>query len=565
MKINSKDFRVRPGEKVKLREWPTVVKPFCKSKKRYQKLLEEHVEELSSLQRLHYASNRYALLLIFQGMDAAGKDGAIRHVMSGVNPQGCEVFSFKQPSAEELEHDFLWRTTCRLPERGRIGIFNRSYYEEVLVVRVHPEILRSQGLPEELLDEKTIWKERYRSIVDLEEHLHRNGTRIIKFFLHLSKDEQRKRFLERIDEPDKNWKFSLADIHERKYWKHYMKAYEACLNATSTHHAPWYVVPADDKENARLIVSQIVLDALNELKMAYPKTTAKRRRELKSIRVLYFGLRLAIAPDRVVFLKRNWLFVLAILVPILRFFPFLQTLPLARALTATFGMQVIWMFASADLGLRSLRRTMGRRGTGYVLTFTVVVILAGAAGMLHFENDSPDPQGIHSYPKALWWVAMQITNIGSGYRPVTVGGHVLCLGISIFALAIFGYLTAVFAAFFIGRDAEDPKSEIPNQTSILQLSAEVALLRRSIDDVLRRVSDAAPRSAEPPPLAGSRVKSNGETCRGQPGSIQHEIKRQRSINRQSKSAHAQPAGDFPKQRWELNSIRNFLWRQNHDP
>ena len=224
--------------------------------------------------------------------------------------------------------------------------------------------------------------------------------------------------------------------------------------------------------------------------------------------VLYFGLRLAIVPNRGTFLKRNWLLVLAILVPILRFFPFLQTLPLARALTATFGMQVIWMFASADLGLRSLRRTMGRRGTGYVLTFTVVVILAGAAGMLHFENDSPDPQGIHSYPEALWWVAMQITNIGSGYRPVTVGGHVLCLGISIYALAIFGYLTAVFAAFFIGRDAEDPKSEISNQTSILQLSAEVALLRRSIDDVLRRVSDAAPRSAERPPLAGepSQIK-----------------------------------------------------------
>jgi len=206
--------------------------------------------------------------------------------MSGVNPEGCEVFSFKQPSAEELKHDFLWRSTCRLPERGRIGIFNRSYYEEVLVVRVHPEILRAQGLPHELLDEKnkTIWKNRYRSIVDLEEHLHRNGTRIIKVFLHLSKDEQRKRFLERIDEADKNWKFSLADIHERKYWKHYMQVYEACLNATSTHQAPWYVVPADDKDNARLIVSQIVLDTLNGLKMAYPKTTAKRRRELKSIR-----------------------------------------------------------------------------------------------------------------------------------------------------------------------------------------------------------------------------------------------------------------------------------------
>jgi PPK2 family polyphosphate:nucleotide phosphotransferase len=203
--------------------------------------------------------------------------------MSGVNPEGCDVFSFKQPSAEELEHDFLWRTTCRLPERGRIGIFNRSYYEEVLVVRVHPEILRAQGLSDELLDEKTIWKGRYRSIVDLEEHLHRNGTRIVKVFLHLSKNEQRKRFLERLDEPDKNWKFSLSDIHERKYWKHYVKAYEACLHATSTHHAPWYVVPADDKENARLIVSPIVLDAFKALKMAYPKTTPTRRRELKSI------------------------------------------------------------------------------------------------------------------------------------------------------------------------------------------------------------------------------------------------------------------------------------------
>jgi len=283
MKIDSEDFRVRPRKKVQLSEWPTIVKPFCRSQEEYQKLLGEHVEELSSLQLLHYASDRYALLLIFQGMDAAGKDGAIRHVMSGVNPQGCQVFSFKQPSADELEHDFLWRTTRCLPERGRIGIFNRSYYEEVLVVRVHPEILRSQGLSEELRDEKTIWEERYRSIRDLERHLYRNGTRTIKVFLHLSQGEQRKRFLERIDDPDKNWKFSLADIHERKYWKQYMEAYEACLSATSSHHAPWYVVPADDKENARLIVSQIVLDALNELKMAYPKTTAKRRLELKAI------------------------------------------------------------------------------------------------------------------------------------------------------------------------------------------------------------------------------------------------------------------------------------------
>jgi PPK2 family polyphosphate:nucleotide phosphotransferase len=284
MKINSKDFRVRPGKKVRLADWPTKVKTFFKSKKNYKKLLEEHVEKLSSLQRLHYASSRYALLLIFQGMDSGGKDGAIRHVMSGVNPQGCQVFSFKQPSAEELKHDFLWRTTRRLPERGRIGIFNRSYYEEVLIVRVHPEILKGEGLADELIDEKSIWKQRYRSITDLEKHLHRNGTRIVKVFLHLSKKEQRKRFLERIDEPEKNWKFSLSDINERKYWKHYMKAYEACLSETSAEHSPWYVVPADDKENARLIVSQIVLDSLDELQMEYPKTTEKRRQELTVIR-----------------------------------------------------------------------------------------------------------------------------------------------------------------------------------------------------------------------------------------------------------------------------------------
>ena len=285
-KINSHHFRVRPRSRVKLKEWPTRVKPVCKTKKKYQKLLEAHVAELSALQNLHYASNKSALLLIFQGMDAAGKDGAIRHVMSGVNPQGCEVFSFKQPSAEELEHDFLWRTSCRLPERGRIGIFNRSYYEEVLVVRLHPELLLNQGLSEPLRDEKSLWEERYRSIVDLERHLHRNGTKIIKFFLHLSKDEQRKRFLERIDKPDKNWKFSLADIHERKFWQHYMKAYENCLEATSTSAAPWFIVPADDKEDSRLIVSQIVLDALQELKMAYPKSTPKRHRKLQSIRKL---------------------------------------------------------------------------------------------------------------------------------------------------------------------------------------------------------------------------------------------------------------------------------------
>jgi PPK2 family polyphosphate:nucleotide phosphotransferase len=259
------------------------VPPFFKSKEKYQTLLERHVASLSSLQQLHYASGRYAMLLIFQGMDSAGKDGAIRHVMSGVNPEGCEVFSFKQPSAEELKHDFLWRTTCRLPERGRIGIFNRSYYEEVLITRVHPEILSTQNLPKPARDTKHFWRERYRSIVDLEGHLHRNGTKIIKFFLHLSNKEQKKRFLQRIDEPEKNWKFSASDIHERKYWQHYMHAYADCLAATSTHHAPWYAVPADDKDNARLIVSQIIIDAFADLRMAYPKSTPKRRRELKSI------------------------------------------------------------------------------------------------------------------------------------------------------------------------------------------------------------------------------------------------------------------------------------------
>jgi len=284
MKIKLKDYQVEEGKKVKLKKWPTLVKPVYKSKEQYQALLDAQVAELSELQQLLYASDRYAVLLIFQAMDAAGKDGAIKHVMSGVNPQGCQVFSFKHPSAMELDHDFLWRTTPCLPERGRIGIFNRSYYEEVLIVRVHPEILRSQNLPEALVDEKTIWSERYHSMVELENHLSRNGTRIIKFFLHLSKEEQRQRFLKRIDEPKKNWKFSLADIEERKYWDEYMHAYEACLSATSTRAAPWYVVPADDKENARLIISQIILETMKSLDMHYPKTDEQRRNELLSIR-----------------------------------------------------------------------------------------------------------------------------------------------------------------------------------------------------------------------------------------------------------------------------------------
>ena len=284
MKIHVKDFLVPAGKKVKLDKWPTLAEPVYQSRKKYKELLGKQIEELSAQQQLHYASNRYAVLLIFQAMDAAGKDGAIRHVMSGINPQGCQVFSFKHPSAVELDHDFLWRTTQCLPERGRIGIFNRSYYEEVLIVRVHPEILQAQGIPDGLLNEKTIWQERYRSIVDMEEHLHRNGTRIIKFFLHLSEQEQRKRFLERIDKPDKNWKLSLADIEERKFWKQYMQAYEECLSATSTRNAPWYVVPADDKENARLIISQIVLDTFKSLELVYPKSSAEHKRELQLIR-----------------------------------------------------------------------------------------------------------------------------------------------------------------------------------------------------------------------------------------------------------------------------------------
>ena len=284
MHVKSSDFRVREGVKVNLKKWPTRVEPVYATNEEYQDLLHKHVKALSAQQELLYASDQHALLLIFQAMDAAGKDGAIRHVMSGVNPQGCQVFSYKHPSAIELKHDFLWRTTRDLPERGRIGIFNRSYYEEVLIVRVHPEILRGEGLPDMLGDDEKVWKDRYRSIVNLESHLDRNGTRIIKFFLHLSKEEQRKRFIERIDRPEKNWKFSIDDIEERKYWKDYMRAYEKCLSATSTRRAPWYVVPADDKLNARLIVSKILVDTVESLELSYPKPTPARRRELLALR-----------------------------------------------------------------------------------------------------------------------------------------------------------------------------------------------------------------------------------------------------------------------------------------
>ena len=283
MKIHPGDYRVHPGRRVDLDKWPTNPKPVYRSQNEYEDTLVDHIAQLSKEQSKLYASDSYSLLLIFQAMDAAGKDSMIQHVMSGVNPQGCQVFSFKHPSNEDLDHDFLWNATRRLPERGRIGIFNRSYYEEVLIVRVHPEILKAERLPPECT-ESSIWDGRFHSIVNLEKHLHRNGTRIVKFFLHLSQEEQRKRFMKRIDDPDKNWKFSVDDVHERKYWKAYMSAYEDCLRGTSTRIAPWYIVPADDKASARLIVSRIILETLKELELAYPKTTPARRRELRAIR-----------------------------------------------------------------------------------------------------------------------------------------------------------------------------------------------------------------------------------------------------------------------------------------
>ena len=284
MKIRPKEFRVREGDRVRLRKWPTRVEPVYRTRTEYQQLLEEQVRRLSSLQERLYASREYAVLVIFQAMDAAGKDGAIQHVMSGVNPQGCQVFSYKHPTPTELLHDFLWRTTRDLPERGRIGIFNRSYYEEVLIVRVHPEILRGEGLPGRATADASVWDDRYRSIVNLERHLDRNGTRIVKVFLHLSKEEQRRRFLERIDDPAKNWKIVPADIEERGFWSQYMEAYEECLTATSTREAPWYIVPADDKETSRLIVARILLDTMERLDLEYPRTSAARAKELRAMR-----------------------------------------------------------------------------------------------------------------------------------------------------------------------------------------------------------------------------------------------------------------------------------------
>lgn len=283
IEIDLAQFRAKPGKRFDLAKWPTQIEPLYKSKKHYKAALEAGTRELSALQERLYAHDRYALLVIFQAMDSAGKDGAIRHVMSGVNPQGCQVFSFKHPSAEELDHDFLWRTQRALPERGRIGIFNRSYYEEVLIVRVNPQILRAQNLPESAAESGELWAGRFRSIVESEEHLHRNGTRIVKFFLHLSREEQRKRLLARIDDPQKSWKFSGADLEQRKAWGAYMKAYAAAIAATSTRSAPWYVVPADDKRNARLIISNVIVQTLAALDLSLPPRSSELeafRREL---------------------------------------------------------------------------------------------------------------------------------------------------------------------------------------------------------------------------------------------------------------------------------------------
>ena len=283
-KIKPSEFRVTPGSQVNLDKYPTRIEPFYESKDDYRDVLQSHTEQLSKEQEKLYADNSYSVLIVLQAMDAAGKDSAIKHVMSGVNPQGCQVYSFKHPSATELDHDFLWRTSHSLPERGQIGIYNRSYYEEVLIVRVHREILDAQNLPPAVLKQSDFWERRYRSINGFEQHLSDNGTIVLKFFLHLSKDEQKERFLARIDDPEKNWKITGADIIERKYWDDYMKAYEKCLSATSTEHAPWHVVPADDKQNARLIISATILDAIKKLDIDYPTTTAERQAELQQYR-----------------------------------------------------------------------------------------------------------------------------------------------------------------------------------------------------------------------------------------------------------------------------------------
>lgn len=283
LKIDPKQFRYVPGKSHSLSKIPNSIDHIYADKVEYLRMLDEYTDEIKALQRKMYAHDRYSVLLIFQGMDAAGKDGAIRHVMTGINPAGVQVFSFKKPTSQELDHDWMWRTTCCLPERGRIGIFNRSYYEEVLVVKVHPEILTQyQRIPKEFIsDVDQVFLQRYQDIAFFEDFLHRNGTKVAKFFLNLSYEEQRVRLIERIDREDKNWKMSLADLDEREHWRSYQNAFQDLLNHTSKENAPWYVIPADDKKNARLIISQIVLDTMNSLDMHYPKVSDEVKAELK--------------------------------------------------------------------------------------------------------------------------------------------------------------------------------------------------------------------------------------------------------------------------------------------
>jgi PPK2 family polyphosphate:nucleotide phosphotransferase len=287
-----KPYRVTEGNKFRLKDYDPSDTGKLHSKARAEELVQKGVSRMAELQDKLYAQDRWAVLLIFQGIDAAGKDGAIKHVMSGVNPQGCQVYSFKVPSEEELNHDYLWRTMRCLPERGRIGIFNRSYYEQLLVVRVHKEALANEKIPPSLIT-KDIWQERFQDICSFESYLSRNGVVIRKFFLNLSKKEQRKRFLERLDEPEKNWKFSVADIRERQYWSDYINAYQDMIAHTSARHAPWFVVPADNKWFTRLIVSAVVVDTLEELNLTYPKVDPEKRKELQAAREELTGKKLA--------------------------------------------------------------------------------------------------------------------------------------------------------------------------------------------------------------------------------------------------------------------------------
>ena len=287
--MKHKMFLATPGKRIKLRNFDPAFKDDFASQEQAQAKLQHNVEQLARYQDLLYSDQSYSLLLIFQAMDAAGKDGTIKHVMSGVNPEGCEVYSFKSPSSEELRHDFLWRTYKALPERGRIGIFNRSYYEEVLIVRVHPEMLEKEHLPGFTKPDEKFWQHRFESINAMERHLVRNGTMILKFFLHVSKQEEQNRFLERLNNPDKNWKFSASDLQERLHWDDYMHAYEEMINQTSTRHAPWYIVPADHKWFTHLVVSDIVAGTLKGLGLKYPSVTPEQRKQLDRARAVLEG------------------------------------------------------------------------------------------------------------------------------------------------------------------------------------------------------------------------------------------------------------------------------------